>query len=336
MILHVGILALLLGSGIVMLMMLYASLLGIQILIKWDYKSSSIQQLALERKTYLISTLTNYAFAFIVLSGLLFIFTADDIHSMFVGAMCAVGSLNANPVGWNVLWLKIIIFFPAATWLALNYFDQQAEDFPLVKIKYCFLLLITPLIGLDLYLQIKYFLGLEPEYITSCCGSLFSNDSSSVASGLAGLPVKKMIWIFYSGLFFYCVFCALCFFTRAAFFRYLVTFSALTFFLVAISSIVSFISVYIYELPNHHCPFDILQKGYGYIGYPIYLTLFPGVLFGFLPGVFQPLKKFPTLRNKIRSAEKKWLIWAVVCILSFAAISSWHIVFSNLTMKTYY
>ncbi len=336
MILHVGIMALLFGSGIVMLMMLYASALGIQILIQWDYNSSSLQQLALERKTYLISTLINYAFAFIVLSGLLFIFTADDIHTMFVGAMCAVGSLNANPVGWHVLWIKIIIFFPTATWLALNYFDQRAEDFPLVKIKYVFLLLISPLIALDLYFQIQYFKGLHPEYITSCCGSLFSNESSSIASGLVSMPVKRMMWIFYTGLFLYCAFCALCFFTRAAFFRYLVSLSALAFFLVAITSIVSFISIYIYELPNHHCPFDILQKGYGYIGYPIYISLFPGILFGFFPGVFQPLKRYQSLREKIMLAEKKWMIWAVSCTLCFAIISSWHIVFGNLTMKSYY
>lgn len=336
MILHVGIMALLFGSGIVMLMMCYASFLGIQVLLKWDYNSSSLQQLALERKTYLISTLINYSFAFIVLSGLLFVFTADDIHDMFVGAMCAVGSLNANPVGWYVLWMKIIIFFPTAIWLALNYFDQRAEDFPLVKIKYFLLLLITPLIALDLYFQIQYFLGLHPEYITSCCGALFSIESSSVASGLASLPVKNMMWIFYTGLVLYCAFCALCFCTRAALFRYLVSLSALAFFLVAITSIISFISIYIYELPNHHCPFDILQKGYGYIGYPIYITLFTGILFGFFPGVFQPLKKLPSLREKIIQAEKTWMIWAVACTLCFAAISSWHIIFGNLTMKAYF
>jgi hypothetical protein len=37
-------------------------------------------------------------------------------------------------------------------------------------------------------------------------------------------------------------------------------------FVVALASIVSFISLYIYELPSHHCPFDILQKEYCYIG----------------------------------------------------------------------
>jgi hypothetical protein len=250
--------------------------------------------------------------------------------------MCAVGSLNANPVGWYVLWMKIVIFFPAATWLALNYFDQRAEDFPLVKIKYFFLLLITPLIGLDLYFQIQYFLGLHPEYITSCCGALFSSESSSIAGSLAGLPVKKMIWIFYSCLVLYCVFCALCFFSKAAFFRYLVSISALAFFLVAMASIVSFISIYIYELPSHHCPFDILQRGYNYIGYPIYITLFSGVLFGFLPGVFQTLKRYENLHDKINRAEKKWLLWAVGCTLCFAILSSWQIIFGNLMMKTYY
>lgn len=335
MILHAGILSLLLGSGIVVLMLLYASALGVQILIQWDYQSSSIQQLALERKTYLISTLMNYALAFVILSGFLFVYITDDIHKLFVGAMCAVGSLNANPVGWSVLWFKIIGFFLAAIWLALNYFDQRAEDAPLMKIKYVLLLLITPVVALDFYFQLRYFLGLNPEFITSCCGSLFSDGSSRIAGSLAGMPVKIMMWIFFVDILLYCMLCIICFFTEAAVFRYLVALSAIIFFLVAIAAVISFISIYIYEMPNHHCPFDILQKAYGYIGYPLYATLFPAVLFGILPGVFQPLKKIQTLQDAINRAEKKWMVWAVGCSLSFTAIASWQIVSSNLTMKTY-
>ena len=37
-------------------------------------------------------------------------------------------------------------------------------------------------------------------------------------------------------------------------------------FVVSLASILSFISLYFYELPTHHCPFCILQKEYGYIG----------------------------------------------------------------------
>lgn len=336
MLLHSGILALLLGSGIVLLMMLYACVVGLRILMKWDYQSSSEEQLALERKTYLVSTLINYAFGFVVLSGFLYIYTVDDIHKLFVGAMCATGSLNANPVGWHVLWTKILSFFLAAVWLAVNYFDQRAEDFPLVKVKYIFLLLITPLIGIDLYFQGLYFLGLEPEIITSCCGSLFGDKGPAVTSGLAGLPVKPMMWVFYLFTVGYLVAGGLCFFKEHGMLRYLISMLALAFFFVAIASVVSFISLYIYELPTHHCPFDILQKEYRFIGYPMYIALFGGVLFGLLPGLFQRLKAIATLQQDIQRAEKKWVALSVLFVLSFVIISSWPILFGNLILKGYY
>ena len=57
MILHPGVLALVMGSIAVTAMMLYASLLGVKIVRKWNIRSSSAEQLSLERKTYLISTI---------------------------------------------------------------------------------------------------------------------------------------------------------------------------------------------------------------------------------------------------------------------------------------
>ena len=336
MILHSGILALLLGSGIVLLMLLYASALGIKILLKWDYESSSEQQLTLERKTYLISTLINYAFGFVVFSGFLYIFTVDEIHKLFVGAMCATGSLNANPIGWHVLWTKMLSFFLAAVWLAVNYFDQRAEDFPLVKAKYFFLLAITPVLALDLYYQGTYFLGLEPEIITSCCGSLFGDKGPAVTSGLAGLPVKPMMWVFYLSIVLYLGTGLLCLLKEVSIFRYMVSILAIAFFFVAIASIVSFISLYIYELPTHHCPFDILQKEYRFIGYPIYISLFCGVLFGLLPGFFQGMKRISSLNEAIRRTEKKWLVLSMLFMLIFTVIASWPVLFGNLTLKGYY
>ena len=79
MILHVGIMSLLVGSVIVLMMMFYACALGVQILIQWDFESSSMQQLVLERKTYLISTIINYGFGFVVLSGFLFVFGLPQV-----------------------------------------------------------------------------------------------------------------------------------------------------------------------------------------------------------------------------------------------------------------
>jgi hypothetical protein len=333
MILHPGILALLAGSFIVLAMMLYASVQGIRILAGWDFSSSSEKQLNLERKTYLVSSIIKYALGFEILSAFLFIYTLDDIHHLFVGAMCATGSLNANPAGWIALFAKVIIFFAASSWIVLNRLDQAAEDFPLVRPKYKALFFITALIGFSLFFEMKYFLGLEPEVITSCCGSLFSESSSGIAGELSSLSIGPMMVVFYSTIFIFFAISVFCFVRPAPFLRYLSAGMSLVLFGVSIAAVISFISLYIYELPSHHCPFDIIQKGYNYIGYPIYVSLFCGVFFGMLPGMFQPMKKISSLREEIAASEKKWLVLSIFFIMIFVVLSSWPVLFGDFTMN---
>ena len=332
MILHPGILALICGSGVALLLLLYAAGLGVKILSRWDFSSSSENQLALERKTTLVSTLVICALGFEIFSIFLFIFTVDEIHSLFVGAMCATGSLNANPVGWYALYTKIFIFFAGALWLTLNHLDTRAEDFPLVRRKFAFLLLLTPLLGAAFYLQIAYFLGLHPEIITSCCGSLFSQAGNGIAADLAALPVEPTMAAFYGCGLLYLGSALPCLKGESRLFRTLFSLLAALFFFVAGAAIVSFISLYIYELPTHHCPFDILQKNYGFVGYPLYLSLFGGALFGILPGIFQPLKKVSTLAPEIRRLERKWVILSVVFSVCFLLLASWPILFGQLRL----
>lgn len=335
MILHPGILALLAGSGIVFLLVLYAAVQGVRIMAGWDFRSSSEKQLLLERRTYLVSTIIHYALVFEIVSTLLFIYTVDDIHQLFVGAMCATGSLNANPIGWYALAIKIVLFFSASLWIVLNSIDQKAEDFPLIRQKYAALTLITLLIGADFYLGLRYFLGLEPEVITSCCGSLFSGASSGMAAELSSLSVRPMMIAFYLSGATVIVAALLCMKSRAGAVRYAVSLLSLVFFAASIAAIISFISLYIYELPTHHCPFDIFQRPYHFIGYPIYAALFSGVFFGILPGVFEPLKSIDSLREHIEESEKRWLILCILCILIFIGISSWRVVFGDFTMQGY-
>ena len=335
MILHPGILALIIGSTIVFVMMLYASIEGIRIISSWDFKSSSEHQLNLERKTYLISSIIKYVLGFEVLSTLLFIYTVDDIHSLFVGAMCATGSLNANPIGWYALYSKILVFFCASLWIMINNLDQKAEDFPLIRPKYSALIFITILIGVDLFFETRYFLGLNPEVITSCCGSLFSDTSSGIAGELSSLSARPMMWTFYIAVVIFISAALLCMKSQAAFLRYVTAVLSIFLFGISIAAMISFISLYIYEMPSHHCPFDIFQRNYHFIGYPIYISLFCGVFFGILPGFFQPFKKIESLRNTIMLSEKKWLMLSILFIIIFTVISSWRVVFGNFTMQGY-
>lgn len=329
MILHPGVIALVLGSAITLLMLFYAAITAIVILRSWDYQSSSAYQLALERKTYLVSTLVSYALGFQIVAFILFIYTVDDIHSLFVGAMCATGSLNANPVGWYALLSKSVLFFLSGFWLALNYIDQRLEQSPLVRLKYLLLCGVVPCIIVDCMLQLAYFLGLEPEIITSCCGSLFGGGATTTST-LSSLPVYPAIVGFYSFCSLFLLVLLLNLIYNSSLLRMFLAFLSAGFLVSSLIAIISFVSIYIYELPTHHCPFDILQKEYNFIGYPLYLTLFSSVYFGMLPGLLQPLKGIFKLQNAPVGLERSWVKWSLCNAVLFLVLVTSVIVFSKL------
>ncbi len=330
MIFHPTIIALYVSSALISFIIVYGASYGIQILRRWDIKSGSELQLTLERKTYLISTLLTYLFGFELLSLFLFVFTADQLNTLFVGAMCAAGSLYVNDYGYPTLILKMFNFLLAGLWLILNYADNQARDYPLIKKKYAFLLILTPLILAEMILQAHYFLRLKPDIITSCCGTLFSGESVGLASEITALPTIPMKVVFYVSILL----------TAASGFYYYVkgkggylfsSMSAITF-LTSLLSIISFISVYFYELPTHHCPFCILQREYGYIGYPLYMSLLGGTIFGMGVGVLMPFKAIQSLSEILPSIQRKLAIASLILYMIFAAIVTYRIVFSNLIL----
>ncbi|MGC1402196.1 MAG: hypothetical protein WA974_04630 [Thermodesulfobacteriota bacterium] len=330
MILHPAIIALMLVSLLISGMVLYASFFGIRIIRRWDMQSGSEEQLALERSTYLISTILSYVLVFQIGSLFLYIYTADSLHQLFVGAMCAAGTLNVDPYGYPTFLLKILNFILAGLWLIINYMDNRAHDYPLVKKKYWLLLVLAPLIVTEGVIQALYFLGLKGDVITSCCGSLFSTERSSVSSDIAALPVKAAMTGFYASLAV-TLFSGLVYVTREKLGR-LFSLASGSFFLMACVSLISFISLYFYELPTHHCPFCILQKEYGYIGYLLYATLLTGVVSGLGVGVLMPFKEIKSLSTSLPLIQKRL---ALVCLLSyllFAGVSIYRMISTDFTL----
>ncbi len=335
MILHAGILALLLGGAVVLAMLVAASWAALGILRRWDFASSSELQLRLERRTYLVSTLLNYALGFQVASLFLFVYTLDDLHGLLVGAMCATGSLNANPVGWAALGLKGFLLFAGSGWIALNVLDQRAEDYPLVRPKYRLLLALTPLVALDLGLQLSYFLGIHPDVITSCCGSLFSAEGAGLASALAALPARPAMGLFYGSAATVFLAGGLCLFRPGPAARYALAAASTGFLAASGAAIVSFVSVYIYRMPTHHCPFDVLQGQYGFIGYPLYASLAAGSLAGLLPGLLEPLRRVPSLAGELTRLQGTWVRWALGGDAVFVGLVSYPILFGDFRLQPY-
>jgi hypothetical protein len=218
----------------------------------------------------------------------------------------------------------------AGVWLIVNFVDNRAYDYPLVKKKYLLLLIITPLILAETGTLANYFLRLDPNIITSCCGSLFSEGAQSISSDIVPLPARTMGTALYlsaaasvgSGLGFY--------FKGKGAYPFSVV-AAITF-VVAALSVISFVSPYVYELPSHHCPFCILQGEYGYVGYPLYIGLVVGAVSGIGVGALMPFRNIPSLSAIIPLVQKRLTMVSVICYLVFTATVTYLIVSSNLIL----
>lgn len=377
MILHPAVLALVIVAFLVTGMILYCSFFGYRIIRQWDLQSGSEEQLALERRTYLISTILSCLFLFQIGSLFLYIYTADGLHTLFVGAMCAAGTLNVNPYGYPAFLLKILNVILAGLWLVINAADNRAFDYPLIRKKYAMLLVLAPLLLAESGLQLLYFLQLKADVITSCCGSLFSfgrgNVSADIAATspvitglkdsiatlapsqitpgiilscceslfnwetltllatvLASMPVKVKVAGFYLSF-------ALTFSLGAVYYSKgkLGGFFAVAgglFFLVASVSFISFISLYFYELPTHHCPFCVLQREYGYVGYLLYAALITGAVSGIGVGVLMPFAGISSLSDSLPRIQKKLTILCLASYLLFTGISTYSMVSTDFTL----
>jgi len=333
-IIHPAVIALIAGSLMVSGMLLLSAFFGVSILRRWDIRSGSELQLNLERKTYLISTLMMYVLWFQLASFFLFIFTADRLHELFVGAMCAAGTLNVNEYGYPALILKMVNFILAGIWLIVNYVDNRAYDYPLIKKKYALLLVLTPFVLLEAVVQGMYFAGMKADLITSCCGSLFSTGEGTVASELASLPVIPLKIAFY--------FSIACTFMSGVYFLWKENRKGVLFslasgitFLISIAAVISFFSLYIYELPTHHCPFCMLQREYRYLGYVFYLPLLCAAVTGSGVGVLVPFRTIESLKNVVPVTQKKLVAATLFSYFLFSAVATYAMVSSPLILEGY-
>jgi hypothetical protein len=180
--------------------------------------------------------------------------------------------------------------------------------------------------------QAAYFRGLEPNIITSCCGTLFTSDSGGVTSGIMALPHAPVEVAFFSSLSLTVVL-GIRFYRTG---RGLIPFTVMNgaAFLSSVVALMSFVALYIYELPTHHCPFCILHGEYGHVGYPLYISILAGALLGFGMAVVAPFRRRPSLAGAVPRIQKGLALMTLgfhlVTLLTVIAGVS----FSNLILPT--
>ncbi len=320
--------ALLLCMAATLFLVMLAGGTAVRILLFWDADSDSEQQIDLEGRTWLAAALVQTGLAIQMFSLLLLVLAADNFSTMIAGAMCATGSFLANEYGSRSLFWKITGIFLYGFWIVLHRLDLSSEYSPLIRIKFTYLLLMLPLLFFDSYFLFQYLSRLEPDIISSCCGVIFSTTALQENFFMISVSAENLVALFYllaaalallgwrlgrkaqlerSSAVLFCL--------------YGVVF--LLFFILSLVVITVFFSSYIYAMPSHNCPFDILRREYGFIGYPIYLFLFGASFAGMSSGAAALFGNKAGLQRPLYSYQQYAVKTATVLLLLYVALVSY-------------
>jgi hypothetical protein len=168
----------------------------------------------------------------------------------------------------------------------MNSMDLKAKNYPYLKLKSWFFIIIFFLLSGEFLLDILYFTHIETTNPVSCCSVIFGQTGG--ANGLPfGLDIPKLLILFY--LLF-----TLILLTVLSDLAVMSIVASLFFAVVAYYAVVYFFGTYIYELPTHQCPFCMLQDHYYYVGYLLWGLLLLGVFFTIDAAVMQGYFKQPS------------------------------------------
>ncbi len=316
--------ALFICGFVVLFLMGFAARSAVRVLLYWDPASDSNRQIRLENEIWLTSTLVQYALAVQVISLVVFVLAADHYSQSIVGAMCATGSLLANDFGIPALIVKIGGVFFYGFWIVLHKLDISSEKYPLVRIKYVYLLLLLPLLLMDLALEVLYIARLEPDIITSCCAVVFGETTGGGTNLLAGISHEAGLVLFYATALLLIVFGLSAALRWRSLGSLVFSVTWLWFFLLALMVVTTEFSSYIYAMPFHKCPFCILKPEYHYIGFIIYLALFAGAFLGMSVVVVEPLRLLKGMEVEVSGFQQKALYLSLILLVIFIALSSYH------------
>ncbi len=317
-------LALILSSLIVLCLGILACRTAVRVLKDWDPASDSNQQIRLENETWLASTLVEYGLGFQIITLILFVLAADHFCQVIVGAMCATGALLANSWGMPTLLVKIGGVFLYGFWIVLHQLDISSENYPLVRAKYRYLLVLAPLLVMDNILLVLYIANLSPDIITSCCAVVFGGGGRDSGNLLDGFNQTLLLAVFYGTVLCLTISSIILIRRWHGLIAFIHAALWLFFFVVALTTITTVFSSYIYAMPFHNCPFCILKPEYHSIGFALYGTLIVATFFGTSVAAVEFCRKKKDLTEITIRFQKRATWLALGLLVLFSVLASYH------------
>jgi len=314
-------LALCLGSLVVLVLAVIAARTAVRVLRFWNPASDDSRQIGLESEIWLSSTLMAYGLGFQLLSLILFIQAADSFCEVIAGAMCATGSLLVNPYGMPALLVKLAGVFFYGFWILLHQLDIRSEDYPLVRIKYLYLLFLLPMLGLDIALQTLYIAGIKPDIITSCCAVVFAAAGGNETNLLSGWSQPVTLAVFLTAAFLLSGLAWVQLRRWRGWLGWLYSIGWLLFFVLSLVVITTAVSSYVYAMPYHKCPFCLLKPEYNYYGFALYGVLLPAAFFGGSVALAGLLASRPGMAGVVGAYQRMAVKISFVLLLFFIALS---------------
>lgn len=282
-----------LGAGVVF---------AIDILLHWRIDRHDKRQYRLEKKSWLVSTLAGFVFGLEVILLPYFVFTIDTLSHIVPGAMCGAGVISYNVYGMKLLSVSIVEVGILALWLLLDRYDI-AVLYRWIRPKMILFIVASSVALLELWLMYHFFEAIDIHTVVHCCSTLYG-----LLEGMNPLPfgldTTRLLVLFF--LLYALIISA--YFGRQT---WLFGLAVLFFGIIAYYSVLYIFGPYIYEQPNHNCPFCMIQKEYHYIGYAVWGLLFTGLFLGVWSLLAQKL-----LKTESRIYRK----WAVLSLGLFVGL----------------
>jgi hypothetical protein len=105
----------------------------------------------------------------------------------------------------------------------------------------------------------------------------------------------------------------------------------LFFFFMALTTITTVFSSYIYAMPFHNCPFCILKPEYHFIGFALYGALIVATFLGVTVAGVEFCRKKEDLAETTARFQNKATWIALILLLLFSVLTSYHFLLYTIT-----